>query len=290
VCQLKWIVNKYPMFTNPPKILAHTASLAPGNFVLPEYILNKNNDTVNLFHRYCPHRMYPLHSAGEHVKEITCKFHNFKWSKDGTPLNNTKKLSCGTASVGRSGLIFKNFKEPEHKWIDDLASEQNLVYSHSVQGESNGSWLWLMDAEADLLHVYKDGIHPLLSRQINLEDIIMDQGDGWILQQHPTGWWLYIFPFTFVEYGNPGMVMVNTVIPNDYNSEYGFKWITQFYYDPSVSFDRRYLFETLDQVFKEDVATAELQKGNYFPLMKAINRYEDHCVHFGEWVKANKVA
>jgi len=276
------------MFTNPPKIFAHLASLKNGNFVLPEYILNYSNDKANLFHRYCPHRMYPLHSTGEHVKEINCKFHNFKWREDGTPINNTKKLHCGGASIGRTGLVFKNFEEPNHRWVDDLHKEQNLVYSHSYYGESKASWLWLMDAEADLLHLYKGGIHPLLSQQINLEDIKMDQGDGWILQHHPAGWWLYIFPFTFIEYNNPGAVMVNTVIPNDYNSEYGFEWITQFYYDPIVSPDRRFLFETLEQVFKEDVATAELQKGNYFPLTKATNRYEDHCVHFGNWFKNHK--
>ena len=150
------------MFNNPPKIFAHLASLKNSNFVLHEYILNYSNNKVNLFHRYCPHRMYPLHSAGEHVKEITCKFHNFKWSEDGTPLNNPKTLNCGTASIGRSGLIFKNFQEPDHKWVDDLASETELEYSHCYQGESKGSWLWLMEAEVDLLHVYKGGIHPLL--------------------------------------------------------------------------------------------------------------------------------
>jgi hypothetical protein len=276
------------MFTNPPKIFAHVASVVQGNFVLPEVILNKSHNEINLFHRFCPHRMYPLHTTGEHVSNIVCKFHNFEWDKDGVPVNNTKKLKCGTAEVGRSGLIYKNFVEPNHKWVDDLANETELVYSHSLQGESKGSWLWLMDAEADLLHLYKGGIHPFLSQQIELSDIVTDQGEGWILQSHPGGWWLYIFPFTFVEYGQSGCVMVNTVVPNDINTEYGFKWITQFYYHPSVNPNTRMIFETLETVFKEDVATAELQKGNYFPLMNAMNQYEDHCVHFGKWFKKNK--
>jgi len=275
------------MFKNSPKILAHVSSVNKLNFVTPEYILNKGNNQINLFHRFCPHRMYPLHEPGDQVEEIQCKFHNFKWSSNGTPINNNKKLGCGNADIGKSGLVFKNFVEPDHQWVTDLSCEQNLEYSHSYTGTSKGSWLWLMDAEADLLHIYQQGIHPFLAQQINLEDIVMEQGDGWILQKHLTGWWLYIFPFTFVEYGNPGMVMVNTVIPHSKDSEYGFDWITQFYYDATATFDRRYIFETLEQVFKEDVATAEKQKGNYFPLMKAMNRYEDHCVHFGKWVKAN---
>jgi hypothetical protein len=183
-------------------------------------------------------------------------------------------------------MIFKDFVEPDHKWVDDLASEKSLVYHHSLEGSSEGSWMWLLDAEADLLHVYEDGIHPFLSRQVKLEDIQMDQGDGWILQSHPTGWWLYVFPFLFIEY-SPGCVMVNNVIPNDINTEFGFKWISQFYYDPSVDATTRRIFETCEEVFREDVATAELQKGKYFPLMKAMNRYEDHCVHLGEWYRKN---
>ena len=276
------------MFKSMPRIFAHKSVVDKGNFVLPDYILNKGNDSVNLFHRFCPHRMYPLHQPGEHVENIYCKFHAFEWSKDGTPLNNTKKIHCGTTTTGKSGLVFKNFVEPDHQWVDDLAKESELVYSHTFQGESPGSWLWLMDAEADLLHLHKNGIHPFLSQQVEVEDIVTDQGDGWILQNHPEGWWLYIYPFTFVEYGRPGCVMVNTVIPYDVNNEYGFKWITQFYYHPSIHPNTRMIFETLETVFKEDVATAELQKGNYFPLMKAMSKYEDHCVHWGKWFLENK--
>jgi nitrite reductase/ring-hydroxylating ferredoxin subunit len=277
------------MFNNLPKLLAHVSAVNTQNFVVPEYIINKKDNEINLFHRFCPHRRYPLHNAGDQVDNIKCKFHNFEWSKDGDPINNNKKLHCGQATVGKSGLIFKNFVEPDNHWVDDLSKEQDLAYSHSLEGESKGSWLWLMDAEADLLHVYQQGIHPFLAQQINIEDIVMEQGDGWILQNHPNGWWLYVFPFTFVEYGNPGCVMVNNVIPDDIDNEYGFKWITQFYYSPDVHPNNRMLFETLETVFKEDVVAAELQKGNYFPLVKAMNRYEDHCVHFGDWVRANKL-
>lgn len=279
------------MFKCTPKILAHISSLKTSNFAVPEYILNQSDsaDTVNLFHRHCPHRRYPLADPGTHVDNITCKFHDFRWDKNGVPLNNDKKLSCGKATVGRSGLVFKDFIEPDHRWVDDLSKETNLIYSHSVQGSGKGSWLWLMDAEADLLHVYKNGIHPFLSQQIDIEDLTLDQGDGWILQTHPDGWWLYIFPYVFVEYGNPGMVMVNHVVPHDKGSEYGFDYITQFYYDPAVSGERRMIFETLNQVFEEDIVASGLQKGDYFPLINATNKFENHCVHFGQWVKNNRV-
>lgn len=275
------------MFLRTPKVLAYRTCTEKGNFVTPEYIINSDVNLFNLFHRFCPHRMYPLSAPGQHVHDITCQFHNFKWNSNGEPLNNDKKLKCGSALLGKSGLLFKDFDEPDHPWVTDLTKETNLVYSHSSLGTSHGSWLWLMDAEADLLHLHKDGIHPFLSKQINLDDITLDQGEGWILQNHPDGWWLYIFPYGFVEYGRPGKLMVNSVFPKDPNNEFGFDWITQFYYDPSVDVNQRMIFETLEKVFEEDVKTAEVQKGKYFPVMKAVNRYENHCVHWGQWFKKN---
>ncbi len=271
-----------------PKVLAHSAALKQGNFVAPEYILNQGTENVtNLFHRFCPHRMYPLHHAGEIVDDITCKFHNFQWDRHGIPINNPKNLGCGKASVGRSGLVFKDFVEPDHYWVDDLASETNLQYSHSLHGTSNGSWLWMMEIQADLLHIWNGGIHPALSAVTDLDDIGMDEGDGWILQTCSTGWWLFIHPFTFIEYSK-GCVSVNYTIPKDINNEFGFDWITQFYYDPATTTEKRKDFETLEDVFHEDVQAIESQKGKYFPLMQTQNRLENHCIHFGKWVTENK--
>ena len=119
------------MFKNTPKILAHVSSIDRGNFVTPQYILNRGSNIVNLFRRYCPHRMYPMETPGTNVGEITCKFHNFKWSANGEPLKNDRKLGCGSAIIGQSGLVLKNFAEPNHQWVEDLANETDLEYSHS---------------------------------------------------------------------------------------------------------------------------------------------------------------
>ena len=273
------------MFNHPPKIFAHISALKNKNFVVPEFILNKQDNVVNLFHRYCPHRMYPLADPGTQVEEITCKFHGLKWDKTGIPINNDKNIKCGIAEVGRSGLIFKNFTEPNHQWVDDLEKETDLVYSHSFQGKSKGSWLWLMDAEADYLHVQKDGIHPRLSEQIDLDNVVMDQGDGWIFQEHTVGWWsIYIYPYTFVEH-KKGCLSVNTIIPADKNIEWNFEWITQFYYAPNISHSDRIEFETLETVFKEDVTAIEKIKTKFFPVVKSLSKYEQHCIHWGSWVQ-----
>lgn len=276
------------MFKNPlPVAMAHKSVLDLGNYVLPDYILNGTGDGVTLFHKYCPHRMYPLHEVGEIVHNIHCKFHNFNWDRHGIAIDNNKKLACGSAEIGKSGLVIKNFTEPEHKWVSDLEAEKDLKYSHCFTGDSSGSWLWLMDAEADLLHVWRNGIHPFLAQQVSLSDLKLDQGDGWIYQEHPDGWWVYIFPYTFIEYGSPGKLAVNRVFPKDPKSEFGFSWVTQFYYNDTVSANDKLIFETMENVFKEDVAAAEKQHGPYFPLMKSDTVYESHCLHFGKWFREN---
>lgn len=272
---------------NSPKILAHVSSLADGNFVVPDYIINKGQDSIKLFHRYCPHRMYPLAEPGSVIENIVCKFHGFEWTKDGEPVNTSRKISCGTALVGKSGLIFKNFVEPEHQWVTDLGNENELQFSHTCTGTSNGSWLWAMDIQADLLHIRpgNDVVHPSLAAVTDLKDTDMYQGDGWALQTCSTGWWLCVYPYTFIEW-SPACLAILTCSPTN-DSEFGFKWLTQFYYSPTVSADKRVEFESLEQIFQEDVATIQQLKGKYFPLTAAHNRLEDHCVHFGKWIKEN---
>jgi hypothetical protein len=277
------------MFNHPPKILSHISSLEDGNFVTPEYILGEGKEReISLFRRFCPHRMYPLADSGDTIiGNIVCKFHNFQWDKLGIPINNNRQISCGTAQVGKSGLIFKDFNEPDHFWVTDLSKETNLRYSHSMHGSSKGSWLWMMEIQADLLHIWKGGIHPELSKVTELNDIEMFDGDGWILQTCSTGWWLFIYPFTFIEWSK-GCLSINYTIPKDKNQEFGFDWITQFYYDPIISSDKRKDFETLEDVFHEDVIAIEKQHGPWFPLINKENRLEDHCIHYGKWVVENK--
>ena len=278
------------MFKKLPKALAHKAAIQNGNFVSPEYILHNAGDHVDLQHRYCPHRLYPLSDVGEIIQEITCELHGYKWDINGLALNNNKKLNCGKASVGRSGLIFKDFIEPDHFWVDDLEKENNLVYSHCQQGASNGSWLWLMNNNADLLHVRpgEKSVHPWLASVEDLDNIIMEEGDDWIIQTCSTGWWLFIYPFTFIEWSK-GCLSINYTTPRDINNEFGFTWMTQFYYDPATTTECKLIFERLEDVFHEDVVAIEKQKGSYFPLVKSENRLEDHCVHFSNWYKENLI-
>ena len=139
------------MFKNPPKIIAHHSAVSVENFVTSEYILHQSDNRVKLLNRFCPHRMYPLAQPGNLINQLTCKFHGFAWGKDGTPINNDKNIHCGTTDVSSSGLITKNFTEPNHRWVTDLANETNLKYSHSMNGSSKGSWNKIWAGKADML-------------------------------------------------------------------------------------------------------------------------------------------
>lgn len=277
------------MFKNVPKILAHSSSVSNGNFVTPEYILS--NDGSSLFTRYCPHRRFPIGNTGSVLqKSILCNFHGYEWDLSGAPVNNNRRINCGKYIKGASGLLFTDFIEPNHHWVSDLKSEQNLQFSHVREGSSNGSWLWMMEVETDLCHIRKgkDSVHPELGEITDVDAIALEQGDDWVIQSFSTGWWLFIFPFSFVEYSK-GCLSINYTIPNDINNEFGFNWHTQYYFDPSITDEQRTEFEFyIDHVFRQDVGAIEKQKGPYYPLVKASNRLEEQCVHFGNWVKKHR--
>lgn len=274
------------MIKNTSKVLAHLSATSQGNFVTDDYILHRKDQGIELLNRFCPHRFYPLADLGVTSSDHVCKFHGLSWTQDGTPKNNNKNIKCGSATVGKTGLVFKNFVEPNHQWVNDLANETNLQYSHTCTGSSHSSALWMMEIQTDLLHIRHGGVHPRLSTMVDLSDVQMEQGNDWVVQTHKDGWWLIIYPWTFVEW-SPGCLGINTVVTNS-DSEFGFRWTTQFYFDPSVSQEKRNEFVTLEDVFKEDVAVIEQQKGPFRPLLTSMERLEDHCVHFGQWVNKNK--
>jgi hypothetical protein len=279
------------VFKKIPKILAHRAALSAGLFVTPEHIIGQKSTTVaNLLHRYCPHRSYPLGgTVGSHVQEglgITCDFHGMTWTSQGDPVESNCSLLQRTAIVRDDGLIVENFSETGQQWSHDLAQEDQLKYQRTFTGSSNGSWLWMMEIQADLLHIRPNGIHPDLSEKIDLATVTFSHGRDWICQNHSTGWWTFIYPYTFLEW-TPGCLGVNYVTPNDPKQEFGFTWNTQFYFAPTVSDEQQLEFISLEQAFCEDVCAIEQQKGPWFPLEHSSNPLEQHCVHWGNWVQQN---
>lgn len=274
--------NKYP------KIITHKSVFKQGNFVSENWIVSYTTQ-VNLLKRICPHRTYTMYSPGEIVKNnIVCDFHGYSWNNLGIPINNSTKINCGTAQLGESGLVFLDWDEPKADWVSDLKNETGLEYSHSFKGTSTGSWLWMMDIQADLLHVVNGTIHPSFADKFKESDVTLSEGENWILQRLVNGWWLFIYPYTFIEW-TPGCLSVNYTTPNNVDNEYGFRWITQFFYDPNITIEKRKEFETLEDVYKEDVSTIEKIALPYFPMKKSDSILEKHVIHFAEWVQKNKI-
>ena len=277
------------MFRNPPKVIGHLSATKNGPFIGYEYIMSQSNGKVNLFNRTCPHRFYPIGDQLGPTDNITCKLHGFQYDNNGKPVNqHPYKLNCQSYNLGKSGIVFKNFVEPQHEWVDCIAKETNLEYSHSYTGKSEGSWLWLTEIEADLLHVHKDGIHPWLATEYDVNKIHLENGNGWVYQKHHNGFWLFIFPYTFVEWA-PGCLSLNSIFPDHKSSEWGYSWMTQIYYDPSVRQMDRDIFNKIDEVFIQDVKASEKQTIPYVPYSKALSPLEQQVQYFGQWFKDNVI-
>jgi nitrite reductase/ring-hydroxylating ferredoxin subunit len=280
------------MFRKTPRVLAHRAAIESGLFVAAEYIIGKSSqDTAYLLNRYCPHRSYPLGgtvgSCYDKDHRITCDLHGMSWTALGSPINNDCSLLQRDVTIRNDGLIIENLVEDAQEWSKDLQKETALQYHNTVTGKSAGSWLWAMEIQADLLHIGAGKIHPALAESVDLSSIQLSHGQDWISQKHNTGWWTFIYPYTFLEW-SAGCLSINYVTPDDPNNEFGFTWNTQFYFDPAVSHAKRSEFRSLEEVFCEDVGAIEQQKGPWFPLKHAQHSLEQHCVHWGKWVQANK--
>jgi phenylpropionate dioxygenase-like ring-hydroxylating dioxygenase large terminal subunit len=289
------------MFKKKPNIFAHTSALNNGNLVLYDKIVIKNQDGYDIKSRECPHRGYQMHQPGEIVKNVVCKLHGFAWDNEGRPLS--KEPYCdhfyklhhhGSATVGRSGLIFQDFEEPKNAaWVDILSQAKDLRYSHSIVEKSTGSWLWLMEQMTDLLHVRQNGIHPRQSLETPLTDMETDFGDGWALQVYPTcygesGFWLFVYPGFNIEY-EPGQLIITRVTPDDPNKEFGFTWQMQFYYSDDIDAVAKEAWEKCVEVYREDVLAVENIKRPFFPLKRTVNKWEDQMKHWGEWYTENKI-
>jgi hypothetical protein len=287
------------MFTNPPQVYAHKSALNNGNFVTEDKIIFKDNTGYSLKSRECPHRGYMMHTPGEVVKNVVCKMHGFAWDSQGKPLQENAQCEHfyklhhhGGVSVGKSGLLFKNFNEPaDAKWVQVLSEQTDLEFNRTISGESTGSWLWFMEQLADVLHLRQNGIHPRQSLETPLDTMTLGTGDAHVTQIYTlpngaVGYWIYIFPGYAVEF-ETGKLLINRVIPNNINEEFGFRWELQLYYAPSIDSVERAEWEKQIEVFMEDLEAVEKIKRSYFPLKRMVSDLEKLSYHWGEWYLQN---
>jgi nitrite reductase/ring-hydroxylating ferredoxin subunit len=287
------------MFENPPQFYAHKSALNNGNFVTEDEIIFKDDKTYTLKSRECPHRGYIMHTPGEVIKNVVCKMHGFAWDQTGKPLQ--EKSSCehfyklphhGEIELGKSGLLFKNFKEPvDAEWVNLLSKETDLEFNRTICGNSTGSWLWFMEQLADVLHIRQNGIHPRQSLETPLDTIELGLGDSYVTQIYTLpdgtkGHWIYIFPGFAIEF-EPGKLLINRVIPHDKNNEFGFNWELQLYYSPWIDAVAKEAWEKQIEVFMEDIGAVEKIKRPFFPLKRKVNDLENLTHYWGQWYLEN---
>jgi hypothetical protein len=242
-----------------------------------------------------------MQEPGDIVKNVVCKLHGFAWDDNGRPL--TKEPHCehfyklhhhGDINLGSTGLLFKNFKEPENsEWIQELGKNNELEFDQILTGNSTGSHLWFMEQLTDVLHIRQNGIHPRQALETPLDCMKTECFEDHVTQIYTLpngtkGFWVFIYPGVGIEF-EPGKLLITRFIPKKENEEFGFSWEMQFYYAPWVDKNEREEWEKCIEVYMQDLESVEKIKRPFFPLKKTVNHWEDQMYHWGQWYLKNKI-
>lgn len=268
------------MFKKFPRAVAHEAGQG---IVTPDYIYKNKK----LFSRTCPHRYFPIGEVGKICYTPRCQLHNYAFDPlTGNGINNNLTLPFKQAYSDTSGIIWEDFDEPDHWWVSNIADDYPALYlDKTFVGSSPGSWLWNMEMAVDVKHI--GGIHPWLNEHMRDVKIDYDEGDGWVLQSFEGGFWLFVFPFTFIEWA-PKQLGIITLHPDDMQKEYGYKWFTQIYRDPELGFKEKSEFDMIENVWREDVEAVEKIRRPFKPTA-TMDPLERHNFLFSKWYLENKV-
>jgi hypothetical protein len=291
------------MFKNPPNIYAHVSALKNGHFVTEDEIILKKDEKYSIKSRECPHRGYTMQEPGDVVKNVVCKLHGFAWDDEGKPFENKNDLCRnhfyrlhhhGNLEIGKSGLLFQNFKEQEQsEWVQVLNKMTDLEFVKTLTGESFGSRFWMMEQLTDILHFRQNGIHPRQTLETPLELLEQRLEEGCSIQKNTNvsgvvGYWVFVYPGFGIEF-EPGKLLITRIIPKNKKEEFGYIWEMQFYYAPWVDKNEQEEWEKCKDVYIEDVLAVEKIKRPYFPLKKMVNKYEEQMHHWGKWYLNNKI-
>ena len=269
--------NKYP------KLLTHKGVFNNSNFFgSSNFVVTKE---YQAFSNRCPHRGNKIIPPGTCKDSFECGLHGWCWDKDGTPKNNNVNLRPRTLTEGKSGIIFLDWEEPtDAEWVKDLSTD-HLEYSHSVKKYGEGDWRWQMEMHVDLLHVEK--IHPLLHSYVNCNNLKKEIGYDWICQRHEHGWWLFVYPFTHIEW-EPGCLYFSEMTPRE--NDKGYDVFIHYLFNPSVDQETRKKFiEMAETTFDEDVkAVNDLSAASKYRMpSNAPHPLEQDIIHFYKWLEEN---
>lgn len=246
-----------------------------------DFVVTKTN---KLFANRCPHRLLPILQPGSVADTLKCNMHGWEWSTDGVPCNNHVPLrNQDRAVVGKSGLIYVDWQEPVgEKWVKDLSKEQ-FIYSHSTTKHGTGCMRWQMEMHVDLLHV--PHIHPLLHSYVDVTKLTTSRGDDWIAQYHEHGWWLFVYPYTHIEY-EPGCLYISEM-RESVNG--GYDIFIHYLFSPSTSMlDQAQFIHMAETTIDEDIeAVNRLSASRYVKPHTQQHPLEVDTMHFYQWLKAN---
>lgn len=266
-----------------PKLLTHNGTFNNKDFFgSSHFVITKD---LTAFPNRCAHRGNKIISPGSCKDQFECGLHGWCWNKDGTPKNNSVTLRPRTLTKGKSGLVFTDWEEPaDTKWVKDLSNEY-LEYSHSTKRYGEGDWRWQMEMHVDLLHVSK--IHPLLDSYVDCNNLEKEIGYDWICQHHEHGWWLFVYPFTHIEW-EPGCLYFSEMTPREHDK--GYDVYIHYLFNPSVPEDVRNKFiEMAETTFDEDIkAVNEISAVSKYRMpSNAPHKLEEDIKHFYAWLEEN---
>ncbi len=268
---------------NHPQILTHKDTFKISEiFGSADFVVAEAH---RLFVNKCPHRLMPIVQPGTVTNKIACGLHGWEWTKEGVPCNNHVPLrSLPNLMIGESGLLFVNWQEPrEEQWVSDLRNDQ-FVYSHSLVKHGTGCMRWQMEMHVDLLHV--PHIHRLLNRHVDVNKLRTSRGDDWIAQYHEHGWWLFVYPYTHIEYES-GRLYISEMRPVKSG---GYDVFIHYLFNPSISALERAQFTHLaETTMDEDIrAVNQLSASSQYTKPHTTQHpLEVDTTHFYQWLKAN---
>ena len=269
--------NNYPKLLTHKDIFKNSTFFGSDNFII--------TSDFKLFLNKCPHRGSKIIPSGTTKSNLECNLHGWCWNKDGSPINNHIPLLSKNINVGKSGIIFLDWVEPQDsKWVKDLEEDQ-LEYSHSIKKIGSGDWKWQMEMHVDLLHVNK--IHPLLDGYVNVKNLTSERGDDWIAQYHEYGWWLFVYPFTHIEY-EPGCLYFSEMSPRQ-NRE-GYDIYIHYMFNKHISNDIKDKFIKMSEItLDEDIEAVNniSMNSRYRKPGNLLDPLETDIIHFYNWLEKN---
>ena len=130
-------------------------------------------------------------------------------------------------------------------------------------------------------------VWKVLQMQTRTFFINLDQIKNLICQHHEHGWWLFVYPFTHIEW-EPGCLYFSEMSPRENGK--GYDVYIHYLFNPSVPADVRSKFiEMAEITFDEDItAVNEISSVSTYRMpSNAPHKLEADIKHFYKWIEDN---